>query len=154
MDKSIYNFVKIISFLIRYALCCVTIEQVVLFESEAAQWIWSLLFGGALYSILRLLCYAIVGVVIKHFPTNSSWAKSLLYFSLYVVVVLIVFGILKFLTRFGVLPISIEITFNLKELVFNFAVWIAEKVQAILQCIFNVIIRVTEGISEACILAH
>jgi len=138
MDNTIYKVIKTISFLIRYGLCCITIEQVLLFESETAQWLWSLLWslsiGGILYKILKKICYAVVGAISQKFSINSSSAKSILYFFLYVFVVLIIFGILKILTYFGVLPIGIEVTFNPLE-------WFIEKAQNIFQTLWDCVIH-------------
>lgn len=135
MNNTIYKIIKTISVLIRYGLCCITIEQILLFESETAQRLWSLAFGGVLYTVLRFLCYSIVGKTVKkRVPTASSSEKSLMYFFLYVIVVLILFGVLKILTCFGVLPIGVEVTFNLLE-------WFIEKMQNIFQSLWNCVMH-------------
>lgn len=144
MDNTIYKVIKTISFLIRYGLCCITIEQVLLFESETAQWLWSLIFGGALYTVLRFFCYAIVGCIVKHFPAVSSSEKALMYFFLYIIVVFIIFGILKILTYFGALPIGVEFTLHFKE-------WIANKIDSLWQLFSDWLIHFTNNASNSAI---
>ncbi len=137
-----YKIIKTVSFLIRYAICCITIEQIALFENEATQWFFSLFFGGVLYSILWAICYFFVGVISQKFSVDSSSAKSILYFVLYIALVLLIFGILKLLTYFGMLPIGEEITFQFEE-------WLTKKIDSIWQAFSDWIIRFTDNASNS-----
>lgn len=137
-----YKIIKTVSFLIRYAICCITIDQVALFENEATQWLFSLFFGSVLYSILWAICYFLVGVISQKLSVNSSSVKSGLYFALYIVFVILIFGILRLLTRFGVLPIGEEITFQLEE-------WLTKKTDSIWQTFSDWIIHFTDNASNA-----
>lgn len=141
MDSFFYPIIAVFSYIGRYILCYLTIEQIPIFESEAAQWFWSALFGGVLYTVFYFICYYEVGAISKKFNVKSSSAKSALYFVLYLPLIGIAILTLWLLTHFGVLPISAEITFNL-------GVWIAEKIQDFFQFLLNMIIRITEGISK------
>lgn len=129
----LYKIVKVISFVLRYLLCYITIEKIPIFESETAQWFWSALFGGVIYSILLAVCYPLVGFISKKICIESSSAKSILYSILYLPLVLITYLVLLCFTRFGMLPISAEITFNL-------TVWVIEKAQSICQWFVNIFI--------------
>ncbi len=149
-DNFFYPFIAVFSFIVRYILCYLTIEQIPIFESESAQWAWSALFGGGLYTIFYFICYFEVGLISKKFGINSSSAKSALYFVLYLPLIGIVFLALWLLTRFGVLPISIEITFNLKELIFNFAVWCAEMFQDLMLFLWNKVVDIINEVSKMC----
>lgn len=132
-DGCFYYFISFLSHAFRYILCYFTIEKIPIFESETAQWFWSALFGGVIYSILLAVCYPLVGFISKKFCIESSSAKSILYFILYLPLVLIIYLVLLCFTRFGMLPISAEITFNL-------TVWITEKAQSICQWFVNIFI--------------
>lgn len=63
-----YKIIKLFSFLIRYGLCYITIEQILLFESTTAQRLWSLIFGGALYTVLRFFAMQLLAVSSNIFP--------------------------------------------------------------------------------------
>ena len=131
--KISYKIVKVISFVLRYLLCYFTIKKIPIFESETVQWFWSALFGGVIYSILLAVCYPLAGFISKKFCIESSSAKSILYFILYLPLVLITYLVLLCFTRFGMLPIRAEITFNL-------TVWITEKAQSICQWFVDIFI--------------
>lgn len=131
--KISYKIVKVISFVLRYLLCYFTIEKIPIFESETVQWFWSALFGGVIYSILLAVCYPLAGFISKKFCIESSSVKSILYFILYLPLVLITYLVLLCFTRFGMLPISAEITFNL-------TVWVTEKAQSICQWFVDIFI--------------
>lgn len=135
----LYKIVKVISFVLRYLLCYITIEKIPIFESETAQWFWSALFGCVIYSILLAVCYPLVGFISKKICIESSFAKSILYFILYLPLVLITYLVLLCFTRFGMLPISAEITFNL-------TVWITEKAQSICQWFVNIFLSYIERV--------
>lgn len=105
----LYRIVSTISFIVRYLLCFFTIEAVDIFADAGAQVLWSLVFGGVLYSVFNLICFPIVGAISQKIGFQSSAFKSFLYFVLYLPLVFVTYGILLLLTHFGVLPISLPI---------------------------------------------
>lgn len=137
-----YKIVSQISYLIRYALCCITIEKVPIFESETLQWIWSIALGGVIYTILWAICYLLVNFTSNKIDVTDSCQKSILYFLLYLPLIFITFLILKILTVYGILPISNNITFNL----FDF---LGEKFAQLIMFLWGIIVKVTEGISNS-----
>ena len=130
----LYSFISFISFIIRYLICYFTIDSFPIFESEASQTLWSAIFGGVIYAILRLICYPIVGVISRKYNVQSSAIRSALYFVLYLPLVGITYAILLFLTHLEILPIQLQsITLQ------SASVWIVEKIGAFCQFIVSVI---------------
>lgn len=130
----LYSFISFISFIIRYLICYFTIDSFPIFESEASQTLWSAIFGGVIYAILRLICYPIVGVISRKYNVQSSAIRSALYFVLYLPLVGITYAILLFLTHLEILPIQLQsITLQ------SASVWIVEKIGSFCQFIVSVI---------------
>lgn len=148
IDTKCYLFIKFVSYAIRYLICYFTIESVPIFESENAQKFWDALFGGIIYTIFLGICYPLVGFISDRKNIKSSSAKSALYFVLYLPLILIAYIVLLSLTHRGVLPISHEITFSLKEFAFNGIVWCTERVQEIAVIIWNLIVNIINNIAQ------
>lgn len=144
IDTKCYLLIKLVSYAIRYLICYFTIEAVPIFENETAQEIWNALFGGIIYTIFWGICYPLVGFISKEKNIKSSSAKSILYFSLYLPLILMAYIVLQSLTHFGVLPI----TFSLKEIAFNCIVWCTERVQEIAVIIWNLIVNIINNIAQ------
>lgn len=108
----LYSLISLISIAIRYFLCFFTIERFPIFESEAAQTLWSALFGWVIYAVFQGICYPLVGTISRKYQIHSSAFRSLLYFLLYIPLVLIAWVVLLLLTRFHVLPIQSALTQN------------------------------------------
>ena len=143
-----YPLISFFSYAIRYLICCFTIEAVPIFTSETAQEIWNALFGGVIYTIFLGICYPLVGFISKRNNINSSSAKSILYFFLYLPLILIAYIFLLSLTHCGVLPISHEITFSLKEFAFNGIVWCAEKLQSIIIFLWDWVVSIIDNLTK------
>lgn len=148
IDAKFYPLIRCVSYFIRYLICYCTIEKVPIFESETAQEVWNALFGGIIYTIFWGICYPLVGFISDRKNIKSSSAKSALYFVLHLPLILIVYIILLSLTHRGVLPVSHEITFNLKEFVFYCMNWCAESFQNILQFLWNFVVSIIDGITK------
>lgn len=131
----LYRFVSLISVIIRYLLCFFTIEKFPIFESEAAQTLWSALFGGVIYAVFQGICYPLVGTISRKYQIHSSAFRSLLYFLLYIPLVLIAWVVLLLLTRFDILPIQSALTQNS---------WagLGEKIGLFFHCVTDLIFRV------------
>ena len=148
IDAKFYPLIKFISFAIRYLICYFTIEAIPIFESKTAQKVWNALFGGIIYTVFLGICYPLVGCISKRNNINSNSTKSILYFILYLPLILIAYIVLLSLTHCGVLPISHEITFSLKEFAFNIIVWFAESFQNIILFLWNWVVSIIDGIAK------
>lgn len=148
VPKWLYPIVKYGSYVIRYLICYFTIETIPIFESETAQKIFSALFGGVIYSVFWAICYPIVGCVSKRKHITNSFAKSGLYFVLYIPLSILAYIVLLSLTRHGVLPISYEVTFNFRDFIFNCLVWGAEKLQKLIQSLWDKVVVIINSIAQ------
>ncbi len=145
LNYILYQLISLISYLIRYILCYLTIESIPIFESEAMQWIYSITFGGLIYTVFWSICYPLVRLISNKFDITHSYQKSLLYFFLYLPLILVSYLILKELTVHGLLPINMDTAFNLWE-------FLAQKFSDLIMFLFNFIASITEGISTLSIL--
>lgn len=140
-----YKIVRVFSYLLRYLFCCLTIEQVPIFENETVQWIYSAFFGGVSYFLLQGICYPIVRYISRLNGIKSSAIKSGIYFVFYIPLTFVTFIILSLLTKLGILPIGQEFTFNILE-------WVIQKISDIIIWAWNLLahflINLTESISE------
>lgn len=141
LELSKYEIVSVLSYVLRYLLCYFTIEQVPIFDSETAQWIYSVFFGGILYSLLWGISYLVIGYISRKYGIKSSAVKSGIYFVCYIPLAIIAYIILLLLTKFELLPISQEITFNIFE-------WLEQKVIEIINCFFYLIFKFIIWITE------
>lgn len=144
-DSYLYPVVRVLSYAIRYAMCYLTIEQIPIFESDTAQWIWSAIFGGVIYSVFWFICYHLVRKITEKTDIVNSSTKSILYFLLYIPLIAITIVVLEILTAFGVLPISNEITFNLFE-------FLIECFANYMTFFINLVTEIALGVSKAHIL--
>jgi len=100
-----YPLVSTISFVARFYLCYITIEQLPVFSNDALGWVFGQILS--IYTLFRLICYPIVGLISSHLEVQSAALRSAMYFILYLPLVGIYWLILSLLTNiFGVLPIS------------------------------------------------
>lgn len=100
-----YSIVSTISILLRFLICYFTIEQSPIFANQGVEW----LFGQivSIYAIFRLICYPIVGNLATKYDIESSTAKSVMYFFLYLPVAGVYWIVLLLLTHvFQVLPVN------------------------------------------------
>lgn len=99
-----YPIASSLSFIARVWLCYATIESLPIFSNEAMDWVFGQIVS--IYTIFRIICYPIVGVISDRLDINSATIKSVIYFILYIPLVGIYWLILLLLTHvFGVLPI-------------------------------------------------
>ena len=99
-----YQVVSYLSLIIRFWLCYITIETLPIFSNEAIEWVLGQIIS--IYTVFRLICYPIVGVLSKRIGIESPTAKSIMYFILYLPLAGIYWVILLILTHaVGVLPI-------------------------------------------------
>lgn len=100
-----YPIVSTLSLLARFYLCYITIEQLPIFANDTTNWVLGQVLSA--YTIFRLICYPIVGVISSRLEIRSATAKSVMYFLLYLPLVGVYWVILLLLTHiFGVLPIK------------------------------------------------
>lgn len=100
-----YPIVSAASFIARFYLCYITIEQLPIFANDAIGWVLGQVLS--VYTIFRLICYPIVGVISSNLDIESATAKSIMYFILYLPLAGLYWLVLLLLTNvFGVLPIQ------------------------------------------------
>jgi hypothetical protein len=100
-----YPIVSSVSFLIRFYLCYVTIEQLPLFANEAIGWVFGQIVS--IYVLFRIVCYPIVGIISDNLEIRSASAKSVLYFLLYIPLAGLYWIVLLLFTNvFHILPIQ------------------------------------------------
>lgn len=99
-----YKLLSSLSFLVRFWLAYVTIENVSIFKSEILSYFWSEVFS--IYTILMVISRFITG---KFYSKNSmpSSIGVIIYFFVYCILLFIYWLLLLLLTKFGILPISI-----------------------------------------------
>lgn len=99
-----YPAVSTASLLARFYLCYITIEQLPIFANDAIGWVFGQIVS--VYTIFRLICYPVVGLLSDYFDIQSASARSIIYFLLYLPLTGIYWLVLWSLTNiFGVLPI-------------------------------------------------
>lgn len=106
MRKSNYEMYIIISstsYIVRFWLCYLTIENVPIFSNELVGYFIGQIIS--IYFLLMVICYFIVGRLSCKLGINDPSARSILYFLIYIAMVFILWIILKFLVALGVLPI-------------------------------------------------
>lgn len=96
-----YKIVSLISFLIRAWLCYNSIDNIPILKNHIANNI--LLEVISLYTILMLISRAIVGTFYKKGEAPIFGAVA--YFFVYLVNLVIMYGIMLVLTKIGILPI-------------------------------------------------
>lgn len=101
-----YLLVSSASFIIRFWICYKTIEQFPLFENEGIQWIIGEIIS--IYTILKIICYGIVGRISWRMGIITPTWKSLLYFVLYLPLVAFFWLVLWMFTKIQILPIYIN----------------------------------------------
>lgn len=97
-----YILISRLSFIIRFYVCYITIEQYPIFQDPSINWIvWQIV---SIYTILWIITYTIVWNISAR--TRVSWTeKSIVYFFIYLGFVVIVYVILFLLTALKILPI-------------------------------------------------
>lgn len=104
MIRAMYPIVSSLSLIIRFWLCYMTIETLPIFSNETIEWILGQVLS--IYTIFRLICYPIVGMIVGKMEIESSTAKSIMYFFLYLPLIGIYWVVLLILTHIvGILPI-------------------------------------------------
>lgn len=98
-----YKILSVLSFLIRAVICYFTIETAPIFENSLVAYGVDQVIS--LYSIMWLISYMIVGRVFGYQRGDDPALGAILYFFVYIVVAMIMWGILAFLTFIGALPI-------------------------------------------------
>jgi hypothetical protein len=99
-----YPLVSSLSIIIRFWLSYISIETLPIFSNEGLDWMLGQIIS--IYTVFRLICYPVVGIVASKMSIDSSSLKSIIYLILYTPLVLIYWVILLFLTHvIGVLPI-------------------------------------------------
>lgn len=99
-----YPIVSGLSFIARAYVCYITIEQLPIFANDTIGWVFGQIIS--IYTIFRLICYPIVGLISDYFDIQSASARSIIYFLLYLPLAGIYWLALWLLTSvFGVLPI-------------------------------------------------
>jgi hypothetical protein len=100
-----YPLVSTLSLIARFYLCYVTIEQLPIFANDTTNWVIGQIIS--IYTVFRLICYPIVGVISSRLEIRSATAKSILYFLLYIPLMGVYWVVLLLLTHvLGVLPLA------------------------------------------------
>lgn len=100
-----YPIVSTLSLIVRFYLCYISIEQLPIFVNEDTNWLFGQIIS--IYTIFRLICYALVGAISSRMKENDSTIKSVLYLVLYILLAGIYWLVLLLLTNvFGVLPVG------------------------------------------------
>lgn len=106
-----YKLMKPIFAVIRIVVSYITIEQIQFVTDD----IFNYFISGAVITVLlvlfRIFAYTAIGKLSERLFINSAIFKSFLYTVIYLLFVLLVFGILKLLSHFGMLPIH-TVTFE------------------------------------------
>ena len=104
MDPDMYPIVSSLSLAIRFWLCYITIESLPIFSNEATGWVFGQVVS--IYTLFRIICYPIVGVISERLDIDSAATRSIMYFILYIPLAGLYWVLLLLLTHvFGVLPI-------------------------------------------------
>lgn len=96
-----YPIISFLSFLIRAYLCYLTIDKIPILENLVANNI--LLEVISLYTILMLISRSIVGIFYN--KGEAPTLGAIAYFFIYIIILGIMYLIMLFLTKVGVLPI-------------------------------------------------
>lgn len=102
-NYGIYKDIKSISYLVRFWLCCLTIENVSIFSNKLIEYFIGQIIS--VYFLLMVICYLVVGRLSLKLGIEGSSGKAVLYFAIYVIAVFTLWIILRFLTALGVIPI-------------------------------------------------
>lgn len=102
-NYEIYRIISSISYIVRFWLCYLTIENVPIFSNELVAYFIGQIIS--IYFLLMVICYFIVGRLSYKLGSNDPSARSILYFLLYIAMVFILWIVLKLLVVLGVLPI-------------------------------------------------
>ena len=99
-----YPIVSSISLAVRFWLCYITIESLPIFSNDATGWVFGQIIS--IYTLFRIICYPIVGILSERLYISSATARSIMYFLLYIPLAGLYWVLLLLLTHvFGVLPI-------------------------------------------------
>lgn len=98
-----YPIISALSFIIRAYLCYITIDTVPIISNPILQYLLTEIVS--LYTILWAFSYVTNGILIQKYDIQSKTLRAIFYFFIYLVYLLIMFGILKLLTFVRVLPI-------------------------------------------------
>jgi len=98
-----YPIVSSISLAVRFWLCYITIESLPIFSNDATGWVFGQIIS--IYTLFRIICYPIVGILSERLYINSATARSIMYFLLYIPLAGLYWVLLLLLTYFGILPI-------------------------------------------------
>lgn len=99
-----YPIISRLSFLLRFWISYKTIGQLPIFSNGNVNYV----IGQTLsiYTIFRLICYPLVGIISSNLNIKSPIARSILYIVLYIPLIGIYWLIAKTLEYFHILPIS------------------------------------------------
>ncbi len=100
---NMYPIISRLSFIIRIWICYMTIEQFPIFANKTIEWIFGQIIS--IYTILWLICYIIVGIISDKHTVKGPTQRSIIYFCLYLILVVVSWLILWVLTKLGILPI-------------------------------------------------
>lgn len=104
-NTSFYGIISGISFLIRWLACYFTIGQIQLFKNPILNF---LVPDVGIYILLMLITRGIVGCLIyDKLEIDDKYVGCIAYFVIYFIPMLIMWGLLAFLTWIKVLPIAI-----------------------------------------------
>lgn len=99
-----YPMISALSLLVRMYLCYISIEQLPILTNDSLNWMIGQVLS--IYSLFRLICYPIVGIVSTRLGIESASLKSILYFIFYLPLLIIYWLLLIMLTHFlEVLPV-------------------------------------------------
>lgn len=93
----LYPIISSASLLIRVYLCYITVEKYPIFANDSTNWLFGQIIS--IYTIFRLICFPIVGVISEKMDIESPSVRSFIYFLLYIPLLLIYWVVLMLLTN-------------------------------------------------------
>lgn len=96
-----YKILSELSLLLRMYFCYLTIDNIPILKNEL--WNYILLEVISLYTILRIITYFEVGKIYE--KGDNSEFGVIAYFFVYIINLVVMYGILLLLTKIGILPI-------------------------------------------------
>lgn len=102
-NMDMYTIISSLSYIIRFFVCYITIEQYSIFQDKTITWIlWQTI---SIYTILLAITYPIVWNIATQNGIKGWTEKSIIYFCIYMILVAILYFILFILTSINILPI-------------------------------------------------
>jgi hypothetical protein len=98
-----YLIARGISLAIRVVICFYTIETTPIFANKTLGWVFGQIIS--IYYVMLLISFFIVGSVFKYKRGSDPILGVMLYGVVYIVITLVMWGVLAFLTLLGVLPV-------------------------------------------------